>query len=112
MNEESAYDLFNENDIDLLIIESKKHPIILVFSADWLGSAHILESFLAEIVQDFPGTKLIKVNIENNEATAAKMGVSQIPTTFIFWKGKITNAFSGLLPKKKIRTFLEMAIID
>ena len=112
MKAEFTYDLFNENDIELLITESKKNPIILVFSAEWLGSAHILESFLADIIQDFPGTTLIKVNIENNEATAAKMGVSQIPTTFIFWKGKIINAFSGLLPKKKIRTFFEMTIMS
>lgn len=53
--------------------------------------------------------KFIKVNIDNNQEIAEKLGVSSIPAVFLIHKGKVVDQFVGAPDENKLDAFFEKA---
>ena len=51
--------------------------------------------------------KLVKVNIDENQALASQMGVRSIPAVFAFSGGKPVDGFMGALPESEVRAFVK-----
>lgn len=115
MKGENKFTFFDQHDISPLINKSDSCWVILLFTASWLGSSHILEEFIHAIFHDHPDSRILlyKIDIERNQPVAEKMNVSQLPTTVILRKGEFKGYFTGLLSKKKLtQKFESMGIID
>lgn len=82
-----------ENFLD--IINSDK-PVLVDFFATWCGPCKMMHPVLEEL-HGLVGDKarIIKVDIDQNQALAAQYNVRSVPTLMIFKKGKLEFRTAG-----------------
>jgi thioredoxin-like negative regulator of GroEL len=92
-----------DRNVEALKQESLSHPVVLFFTASWMGSAHILETYLKYEGVQFPQVHFYKIDIESSPELSKQAKIEKIPTVLILKTGNIVDAFTGLISKKKIR---------
>ena len=91
-----------------VIDASMQTPVIVDFWAPWCGPCKQLTPALERAVQAARGkVKLVKVNVDENQALAAQMRIQSIPAVWAFFQGRPVDAFAGALPESQIKTFVE-----
>ena len=62
-----------------------KHELVAVdFTASWCGPCKRIGPVFAELSQSFPQIHFVKVDVDENEETAARFGVKAMPTFGFF----------------------------
>ena len=65
---------------------SQDVPVIVDFWAPWCGPCKTLTPALEQAVTEARGkVRLIKVNVDENQAIAAQLRIQSIPTVYAFW---------------------------
>ena len=54
--------------------------------------------------------KIVKLNVDENPATAAKYGIKSIPTLMMFKNGKLASRQVGAAPKQKLEQWITGAV--
>ncbi|MFM1772717.1 MAG: thioredoxin [Bacteroidota bacterium] len=89
------------------IIQSDK-PVLIDFFATWCGpckyQAPILEAVASEIREE---ARIIKIDIDRNQAVAAQYGVRSVPTLMIFKNGEVMWREAGVKEKNDILSLLK-----
>ncbi len=101
-----SYELtdFQEEIIDA----SMTVPVVVDFWAPWCGPCRALGPLLEKMAAAAEGRwKLVKVNVDENQALAHSFQVQSIPAVFLVDKGQIVDGFAGALPEPQIKAWLE-----
>ena len=91
------------------VIEASNHSLVIVdFWAPWCGPCKQLTPTLEKIVGEFSGNVLLcKVNVDENQAIAAQMGIQSIPAVFAFKDQKPIDGFMGNITEDELRKFFD-----
>ena len=98
----------NEDTFMTDVVEaSQEVPVIVDFWAPWCGPCKTLGPMLEKAVLASKGAvRMVKGNIDDNQAIAAQLRVQSIPTVFAFHKGQPIDGFQGALPNSEIDSFV------
>ncbi len=88
------------------VIESST-PVLVDFWAPWCGPCRVVAPVLEEIAGERSDLKIVKLNVDENQQTAAAYQVMSIPTMILFKGGEPVKTVVGAYPKKRIQAELE-----
>ncbi len=72
-------------------------PVLIDFFATWCGPCHAYSPILAQLKEDEgEALRLIKIDVDRNQAIVDKLGVTAMPTTIIFQHGEIKFRAAGV----------------
>jgi thioredoxin 1 len=91
------------------VIESET-PVLVDFWAPWCGPCRVVAPVLEEIAGERPDLRIVKLNVDDNQQTAAQYDVLSIPTMILFKNGQVAKKIIGAYPKRKLEAELEPAL--
>jgi thioredoxin 1 len=91
------------------VLESDQ-PTLVDFWAPWCGPCRVVAPVLQEIAEERPDLKIVKLNTDENQQTAAAFEVLSIPTLILFRNGQVAHKVIGAYPKAKLTAELEPAL--
>lgn len=94
---------------DFSIVLESERPVLIDFYADWCGPCRMVSPIVDEIASEHPEYLVAKVNVDEEDALAAKFGVTSIPTLVVMKGGRVISQSAGYRPKAQILSLLEQA---
>jgi thioredoxin 1 len=91
------------------VIESET-AVLVDFWAPWCGPCRVVAPVLEEIADEREDLRIAKLNVDENQQTAATFEVLSIPTLILFRNGQPVKKVIGAYPKKKLQAELEPAL--
>ena len=87
---------------------SREVPVIVDFWAPWCGPCKTLGPALEAAVTTAKGrVRMVKINVDENQAIAAQLRIQSIPTVYAFWQGQPVDGFQGAISGSEIQKFVE-----
>ncbi|MBX3071208.1 MAG: thioredoxin [Thermomicrobiales bacterium] len=84
------------------VVKSDK-LVIVDFWAPWCGPCRAMAPVLSELAKDrSESVKVVKVNVDEQQVNAAKLGIMTIPTLIMFKNGEPVDRMMGGYPKRSI----------
>lgn len=86
---------------------SQEVPVIVDFWAPWCGPCKTLGPAIEAAVTNAKGhVKLVKIDVDRNQAYAGQLQVQSIPTVYAFFQGRPVDGFQGALPPSQVNEFV------
>ena len=87
---------------DTFITEIEQHEGLAVvdFWATWCAPCRMIAPMVESLATEYAGTvKVAKLDVDNNQRTAARFNVRSIPTILFFKGGKLVDQVVGAVPR-------------
>ena len=100
----------SDSDFESQVLKSAE-PVVVDFWAEWCGPCRMIAPALEEIAGTMNGkVKIVKLNVDENPATAAKYGIMSIPTLMLFKNGELASRQVGAAPKQKLEQWITTSV--
>ena len=84
--------------------------VLVDFWAPWCGPCRVVHPVLEEMDSEREDLKIVSLNVDENQQTAATYEVLSIPTLILFKNGAVAKKVIGAYPKRKLEAELEPAL--
>ncbi len=98
-----------DNNFQAEVLESET-PVLVDFWAPWCGPCRIIAPSLEELNDEIENLRVVKLNVDENQQTAAQYDVMSIPTLIVFKNGQPAKKIIGAMPKKRLEAELAPAL--
>ena len=103
---------------DVLILDAKSFeeeltrkgsgPILVDFWAEWCGPCRLMAPILDKVAARLKGrARVAKVDVDENQALAAKFGIMSIPTMILFKDGQIVEQLVGTTSEENLAKLVD-----
>jgi thioredoxin 1 len=92
------------------VLEHDK-AVLVDFWAPWCGPCRVIAPSLEEIAAEREDLRIVKLNVDDNQATAARYDVMSIPTLILFKGGEPAHKIVGALPKSRLVQEIEPNLV-
>lgn len=91
----------DDSQFDAEVLESEV-PVLVDFTAAWCAPCRIMEPILDEIAAERDDLRVVQLDVDVNQATAARYGVMSMPTFMLFESGRPALTLVGSRPKRRL----------
>lgn len=89
-------------------VEKAKIPVVVDFWAPWCGPCRMVSPTIEKLAQKYSDKlKVVKVNVDNNQALAMKFNIMSIPTIMVFKEGRALDQAIGAAPSEFYEKMLQ-----
>lgn len=79
---------------------------VVDFFATWCGPCKMLSPVLEELEEDRSDFKVVKIDIDKEQALARSYGIMSVPTLILFKDGKEIAKKVGFMPKELLSNWI------
>ena len=96
-----------KNSFQKEVISSDK-LVLLDLYATWCGPCKALAPILEDLEKKYDGkVKAVKINVDDEESLAVRLGVISVPTVVFYKNGKTVASFVGVRTASEIGKIIE-----
>ncbi len=86
-------------------------PVLVDYYADWCGPCKMAAPIIEELAEEYEGkVKIGKLDVDQNQQTAAKYGVMSIPTVVMFKDGEEVDRLVGFRGREGYESMIEKQV--
>jgi thioredoxin len=91
------------------VLESDK-PVLVDFTAAWCPPCRVMNPILAELANERDDLRVVSIDVDDNQETAARYSVLSMPTFMLFRAGEPVLRLVGSRPRKRLEAELAAAL--
>lgn len=105
MTETAAVPTVTDDAFAAEVLESEL-PVLVDFTASWCPPCRVMKPILADLAAGHDDLRVVQLDVDADQRTAAEHGVLSMPTLILFRGGREVKRLVGARPRRRLEAEL------